>query len=188
MLESFWRAVAWIVTRRRVTDYLILRAMRTPYFPITSRDGTDVYMDRWWLFNAYGKDADGNAGPPRWTWLPSIRIHHIMRPDDAPHMHDHPWNARTIVLQGHYLEERPLVRDHVFAPGAIGIRSPLVGEPRLTYLRETGYTGRVLFGSYHHISNVSNGGVFTLWFTWRYRGTWGFLVNGRKVPWREYLQ
>jgi hypothetical protein len=29
--------------------------------------------------------------------------------------------------------------------------------------------------------------VWTLFITWRYQGTWGFDVDGSKVPWREYL-
>jgi hypothetical protein len=32
-----------------------------------------------------------------------------------------------------------------------------------------------------------DGGATTLFITGKYRGTWGFLVDGVKVPWREYL-
>ena len=58
---------------------------------------------------------------------------------------------------------------------------------REIYKRTAGYTGRLLFGQYHRISEVSPGGVWTLFITGRKRGTWGFLVNGNKVPWRTYL-
>lgn len=173
MREFVWRIVARIVSRPAVAAWLIERSKRTPYYPITARDDpAEIYMDRWWLFNPYSKDTEGNAGPARWSWLPSIRVHHIMRADDDGHLHDHPWNARTIVLRGWYEEERPLA-------GELDIR--------VEHVRTRGYTGRVLFESYHRISEVSAGGVFTLWFTWRYRGTWGFLVDGKKVPHREYL-
>lgn len=179
-----WGAVAALVSRPTVAAWLIERSKRTPYYPITSQDGTETYMDRWWLFNPYTKDAEGNAGPARWPWLPSIRVHHILRADDDGHMHDHPWNARTIVLRGWYKEERPY--------SALGHNDGLrsyPGElwPRELHMRDTGYTGRVLFGQYHRISEVSPGGVTTLWFTWRYRGTWGFLVDGQKIPYRKYL-
>lgn len=159
MRELLWGAIASIVSRPRVANWLIRRAQRTPYYPIASRDGADVYMDRWWLLNPYSEQV-----PARWP-LPSIRIHHIMRPDNAPHQHDHPWNARTVILRGWYHE----VRQDRF------------------YVRAQGYTGRLLFGEYHHISEVSPGGVWTLFFTWRKRGTWGFNVDGVKVPWRTYL-
>ena len=190
MRELIWRAIAAIVSRPAVASWLIERSKRTPYYPIKSRDGTELYMDRWWLFNPYSKDAEGNAGPPRWSWLPSVRVHHICVPDDDGHLHDHPWNARTILLRGWYCEERPL------QPGDRALRAAesyvLHGkapafEARSMFRRKLGYTGRVLFGQYHRISEVSPGGVYTLWFTWRYRGTWGFLVDGKKIPWRDYL-
>lgn len=189
MRELIWRAVARIVTIPAVTDWLIARARRTPYTAITSRDGTDVYMVRLWLFNPYGKDANGDPGPARWGWLPSIRVHHIRRRDDDGRKHDHPWNARTIVLRGAYEEERfsegwtdVYKRQHFLSnnPG---------GEFAITetQFRPRGYTGRLLFGEYHRISWVPKEGVWTLFFTWKKRGTWGFDVEGVKVPWRKYL-
>jgi hypothetical protein len=174
MREFLWRLIARFVSQPRVADWLIERSKRTPYAPIKARDGSEVYMHRGWLFNPYGKDANDRATPPRWGWLPSIRVHHILRADDDAHLHDHPWNARTIVLHGWYVEERPA--------------SPLDDSfERDEYPRQRGYTGRVLFAQYHRISEVPAGGVFTLWFTWRYRGTWGFLVDGKKVDYRTYL-
>lgn len=178
-----WQRLASIASRTDVTWWLIRRAQRTPYTPIMSRDGRDIYMQRWWLFNPYGKDAKGEPTPARFPWLPSIRIHHILRPDNDRHMHDHPWNARTIVLSGWYVEERPFENNE---PGSIAFHST-EGDIRLCYRRDRGYTGRLLFGQYHLISQVAPGGVFTLFITWRKRGTWGFQVNGKKVPWREYL-
>lgn len=173
--ELLWRAVANIVSRPGIRAWLVLRSMRTPYYNITSADGSDVYMYRYWLFNPYGKDAAGELTPPRWTWLPSVRIHWIMRPDQDRDLHDHPWNARTIVLKGWYAEERP-------------IASPVPGmSATVLSQRDAGYTGRLLFEQYHRIAAVSPGGVMTMFFTWRKRGTWGFLVDGKKVPWREYL-
>lgn len=186
MREIVWRIIARIVSRPAVADWIIKRAQRTPYTHITSRGGEDVYMWRWWLFNAYGRDDRGDPNAPRWTWLPSIRVHHICRADNDKHLHDHPWNARTIVLRGNYIEERP-GRTGAMARGAF---AQLIGhylETRDAFNRQRGYSGRVLYGQYHRISAVPPEGVYTLWFTWRYRGTWGFDVNGVKVPWREYL-
>jgi len=149
----------------RAVDWLIQRAHRTPYYPITSMDGTEIYMWRGWLFNPYGKDGDGDVTPPRWAWLPSIRVHHIRRADQDRHEHDHPWNARTFILRGWYIEQRG---------GA-------------EHMRAAGYTGRLMFGEYHRIAEVCPAGVWTLFVTGRKRGGWGFWVDGRKVGWREYL-
>lgn len=168
----FWRLVAFIVSRGPLANWLIARAKRTPYSHITSRDGSEVYMERYWLFNPYRKRPDCGAAPARWSWLPSIRLHWIRAADSASHMHDHPWNARTIVLRGFYWEQK------FAAPGT---------EVRTVHTRKRGYTGRILFGEYHHISTVSICGVWTMFFTWDYRGTWGFWRDGAKVPYREYL-
>lgn len=186
----FWVWIASIVSTPRVADWLIERSKRTPYFPITARgDETEIYMHRWWLFNAYRKDANDNTTPGRWQWLgfPSIRVHHIMRADDDGHLHDHPWNARTILLRGWYREERPLSDGSQIPDNCTGIVRSHYDDSRMLFTRTTGYTGSVQFEQYHRISQVSNGGVYTLWFTWRYRGTWGFLVDGVKVPYRKYL-
>lgn len=188
MRELIWRAIARIVSRPNVAAWLIARSKRTPYYPITSRDGTELYMDRHWLFNPYSKDAEGNAGPARWSWLPSVRVHHILRADDDEHLHDHPWPARTIVLRNWYREERPLLDGEAIPENCTKlIRSAYEKNGRMEFTRTTGYTGPVQHGSYHRIAEVSPGGVYTLWFTWTYEGTWGFLVDGKKVPWREYL-
>lgn len=189
MRNFLWQVLAWLVSRPRIADWLIQRSKRTPYSPILSRDEREVYMGRWWLFNAYSKDEAGNAGPARWSWLPSVRVHHILRADDDEHLHDHPWNARTIVLRHWYYEERPYghVQDAI-DDGAFAVTRRHYDEVRGKHARRTGYTGRVLFNSYHRICTLPAEGVYTLWFTWKYRDTWGFLVEGRKVPWREYLK
>lgn len=164
--ENFWRIVAWIVTREPVFKWLKRRSARTPYSPIWSRDGRQVYMHRYWLFNPYPGKGDERK---RWgDWLPSVRLHHIVHRDDDEHLHDHPWDARTIILRGYYVEQ---MDDDGFVAA----------------YREEGYTGPVKFGQYHRIGHVSDGGAWTLFITWRYMGTWGFRVNGEKVPYKVYL-
>ena len=143
-----------LLARPAVAQWLWRRAQRTPYLHLAG------YMERWWLFNGYDQ-------PHYRAWLPSIRMHHILRADNERHLHDHPWNARTFILKGNYLEER---QDGVFV------------------LRVPGDTATLKFGEYHRIASVSTGGVWTLFVTWRKQGTWGFLVDGQKVPHREYLQ
>lgn len=195
-----WRLAAWLATRKSVMVWLMRRAFRTPYSHITSADGSDVYMRRFWLFNPYvsedGARASGSDAAPRRSWwremLPSVRLHHIMREDRDRHLHSHPWNARTILLKGWYEEERyedesPLGRAKremlAAAPHGKHFGS---GRTRLE-TRIAGYTGRLLFGQYHRITQVPRDGVWTLFITWRKRGSWGFDVDGREVPWREYL-
>lgn len=169
LAELAWRAAAFVLSRRAIAYYLIRRAQRTPYFHLPG------YMERWWLFNAYDSNPDLPAeqrrAAMRFPRLPSVRVHHILRKDLAEHPHDHPWDARTIILDGWYVERRHRAGSPFRSPRRVMAR---------------GATARIAHGSYHHIEAVSDAGVWTLFLTWDYRGTWGFLVDGQKVPWREY--
>ena len=162
--------VARFLARPAVTDWLIRRAKRTPYTHIVSPENGKLYMERYWLFNPYAPESSGDG-----NWFPiSIRLHHIVRPDQDRHLHDHPWNARTVILAGGYTEVRPI--------------NPTSEYPYDTeyHHRSAGYTGRLRFGEYHRIIDVEPG-TWTLFITGRKRGTWGFMVDGHKVPWRQYL-
>jgi hypothetical protein len=88
-----------------------------------------------------------------------------MTPDNDRHLHDHPWNAQTIILDGWYTERRQFSN----------------------HTRIEGDTAPLRFGEYHQITDVSRTGATTLFITGKYRGTWGFLVDGIKIRYREYL-
>lgn len=175
MIERlFWRPLARFLTRPAVADRLINYAMRTPYSHLPSNDDPS-YMARYWVFNPY----DRVTNVARWAPLIpfSIRVHHIKRADNERHLHDHPWNARTIILWGWYIEEREAYRVRQGRCSIINLHT-----------RRPGDTARLGFEEYHRICEVSPGGVWTLFISWRWRGVWGFLVDGVKVPWREYLK
>jgi hypothetical protein len=161
--ETLWRVFAWFVSRPRWASWLIRRAQRTPFTHIVGKDGSP-YMSRWWLFNPFPEKGATPTFLQRWCPI-SVRVHHIHRADADPHQHDHPWNFRTIVLRGWYAERR--------------------GEQ--WFVRSTGDTATLRFGEYHRIALVPPGGATTLFITGRYRGRWGFLVNGSKVSYRTYL-
>lgn len=162
---NLYRPLArFLAAHPRITSWLLNRAVRTPYTHILAPDGQEVYMSRWWLFNPY----DQATRKAKYPWIPfSIRFHHIMQPDSDRHLHDHPWDAQTMVIRGWYLEERE-------------------GSRKLI-MRNAGDTASLKFGEFHRIHYVGDGGVLTLFVTFKYGGTWGFKVNGKKVPWREYL-
>ena len=156
-----WKLIAKLALR--FEDNLYARCFCLPYYPIPG------YMDRFWVFNPYLHNYEPTEAVKRmwrFSWLPNVRIHHILRADNADHLHDHPWNARTIILRGWYRELR---------------------EDGSRVTRRRGDTARILFGQFHHVEEVSEGGVWTLFFTWPYLGTWGFKVNGEKVPYQKYL-
>mgnify|MGYP007112222911 CR=1 FL=1 len=160
--ELAWRIAAYLIAC--IAPLLIVIAKRRPYSHLSG------YMLRYWLFNPY-QHADGTYVKQGWLGkhLPSIRVHCILREDTDRNLHDHPWDARTVILRGAYFEQT------------------LTGSD----WRLPGHTRAIRFGEFHRISFVDpedgDPGVFTLFFTWKYMGTWGFLVDGVKVDWRTYL-
>lgn len=157
-----YKLLAKLFSQPKVFNYLLNRAKKTPYSHIYGVDDKELYMERYWLFNAYPE----SGGKRKFDWFPfAVRIHKIVKEDNDRHLHDHPWNARTFILKGWYNEER---KD-------------------CFYRRCKGDTSRLNFGEYHRITEVCEEGVYTLFITGKYRGTWGFLVDEIKVNYKKYL-
>lgn len=177
----FWYLLAKFLAQPRIVNWLINRAMQTPYTHIKSQNCDTVYMYRFWLFNAYRstveKDELVRAGKKiPWEFPISIRLHRIMRPDNDRDLHDHPWHARTIILRGWYKEIREYNSFKEYAPYG------------WLFNREAGQTATLKFNEYHRIVEVPWDGVWTLFITYKYRGIWGFKVNGVKVDHDKYFQ
>jgi len=190
-MNLFWKIIAWIVARPRIANWLIQRAMKTPYQHILSPDHSEVYMYRFWLFNGYltqaQKDrykAEGKKLP--WRFPYSIRLHRIMVPDLARHKHDHPSRSRSIILKGWYDEERL-----EYQPPCAGMDWSMLPEAYHTfgYHRAQGSTAVLELGEFHNITRVPDGGVWTMFITGpRAKEDWGYLVDGKKVSFREYVR
>lgn len=159
--------LAWFFSLYPIREWLIRKAMKRPYTNIGSADGKDIYMYRYWLFNPYPAPGEYEKRGI-WNYLPSVRLHRIMREDRDRDLHDHPWNARTFILEGFYIEERE-------------------GDGYACRDRLAGTTDTLKYREYHRIGYVSPGGVWTMFITGRKRGSWGFKVNGEHVPYRTYL-
>lgn len=167
-----WKLIAWILSRKPVATAIINHALRTPYFHLPSNEDPS-YMERYWVFNPYQR-ANNQQAESKYKWFPwNIRVHWIKRADRELHLHDHPWHARTIILKGGYVEERLL-------PFHLGAGSE-------QFIRTRGDTATIGYEQYHRITNVTDGGTWTLFISSKYQGIWGFLVDGVKVPFKEYL-
>lgn len=191
-----WPRLARFLARPRVADWLIRRAMRHTYSHLVSTpdggskvvgdgyqllQGESFYMRRWWLFNPYSREDNipvlrFTFGWGRWkkvlVFPISIRVHHIMREDRECHMHSHPWNARSVILKGHYLEERECSQ------------SP---SGKQLYLRRPGATVPLRCEDYHRICEVGPTGTWTLFISGPWRQVWCFKVEDIHIPWRDYL-
>ena len=167
MKDTAWRLIARMLAASPAPLRFLQRlGERTPYFDIHGTDNS-TYMRRWWVMPKWCLRFDPKCGAlmPK-PWLPfSIRLHHIVRPDADRHLHDHPFNFRSILLQGWYVELRP-----------DGGRTITAGE-----------TYRAPATRWHRISQLSEGGVWSLFIMGRRVNDWGFLVDGHKVPWQQYL-
>lgn len=143
-------SIARFLARPKVAAAVIRFSMRHPFIHIGD------YMERYWIV-------------PFTRWLPfSIRVHHILRPDGDLDLHDHPWNWRTIIMRGWYIEE------------------DVFGDRRA---RVAGDTTRRSAETFHRITAVSEGGVWTLFIMGRKSNRWGFMTGSppRKVYYRDYL-
>ena len=165
LADRFWLALARLLAAcPRLRAALMRHAMRHPYLHIHNTQGSR-YMGRWWLLR--GRPAEEDC--PWWLrWCPvAARIHHIQRPDDDRHLHDHPVDFRTLILEGEYDEE------------------DIFGQVRTLRAGES-YPSRA--ERFHRITRVSVPfGVWTLFVIGPRRNTWGFLVDGHKIASHTYL-
>ena len=121
----------------------------------------DIYIARFFLHHV---ETDPDTG--KLLSANSAFLHRIVRPDDGRDLHNHPWDFSTKILSGGYLEEFDGIAPHrVFA-----------GEYRSRW-----------HSTFHRIAAVDPE-TWTLVTTGPRINDWGFLVDGRFVPWREYLK
>lgn len=160
-----WQLLARFLARPAVADWLIRRAMRTPYLHLRIGHAGEIspvpnecwlypneywYMRRFWLLR---------LGPLQ------IRLHNILAEDPGRDPHDHPWPFRSVILRGWYLEQR-------------GTRHAR---------REAGQSYRLGRGEFHRIVQVADDGAWTLFITWGARRGWGFKrADGSVTPHGEY--
>lgn len=177
-----------IVTIPAVRDRLYRIAMADPDSTIFSPDRKIVYMERGWLFNRI------DNGRRKYPWIPlSLRVHHIRQPDHDRHLHDHPWRARTWIMRGGYDEVRREELDFT-AKQAARREVPLPKQYYdsdqdfigVVYERREGDTSTLGVDQYHKILALAPGGAVTLFAFGTWRADWGFIVEGEKVPRREY--
>lgn len=171
--------LAMVLADRRVWSWLLSQAIHTPYLHI------DDYMLRWWLVPYQNEAAGPGCGMLDWRKRPiarliqklgfAVRIHLILRPDRGDAGHSHPWNARTFIMSGSYIEDRY----YTGSDGRQYVRQ---------FMRTAGDTAALRYDEFHRISWVSGSGVLTLFVTGQKQGTWYFLrPNGERVHYVDWL-
>lgn len=104
----------------------------------------------------------------RWELLKtpwfSIWIHGIYAADEDLHLHNHPWDFKSIVLKGSYIEKT----DKGFICQSIGKFNSRNGE------------------DFHKIFQLLSPVVYTLFIVSPVKREWGYKVDGKFVQHEEY--
>lgn len=116
------------------------------------------YLSRW-LLRAH---ADGRH----------VYIHFFHQSDAVAETHDHPWDGRSLILAGGYVEHRltrhGTIDSNVFLPGDVN---------------------ELEAGTFHRIELLEAAGCWTIFETSAKKKTWHFRdsATGALTPWRKAL-
>jgi hypothetical protein len=107
----------------------------------------------------------------------NVFLHNIVRPDEDPDPHDHPWSFTSVVLRGGYTEQRFVAlgtskTDYKFWGFFETRNAPSIG------FRDARTIHQIVF---------VKPGTWTLVFTGPVKREWGFWTEGGWKFWREYL-
>lgn len=167
MIKWFWKLIGELAFSERGFRWLVSRGIENPYSHIIHSN--KVYMFRYWILGR-------NITSVR------IRLHRIMKPDTARDMHSHPFNFRTIILRGWYVQELP-GRYWPSQKNDVRVVKMSAGDQARARYREGGPTS-----DFHRITQVSPGGCWTLFIMWGgKRHDWGFMTRKGYVPAADYV-
>lgn len=165
-------------------------AASLPLRTITRDDG-QPYLLRWYLCGEVGglKYFEDGQREPRWwqkalRWLPCIYVHRFVSSDLDPELHNHPWEAVSLIVSGGYVEERRLESRNLFE---------IVGGARVTskIVTRTFAPGAVnyLFADTFHRVTLVESDCWTLIKLGKKVQSWGFWcpLTERFLPWREHV-
>jgi hypothetical protein len=134
------------------------------------------FFDRLLRRQDFRVDGEPVARMVKWTLISnrlfSIFLHKFNGPDWTQDPHDHPTDFLSIGLLGSYVET---VYD---------------SEGRELYQRAWRAPWMRTFPAthIHRTSAVGKKGAFTMCVASRWKHDWGFVIEGKLTPWRDYLR
>ncbi|MHB8407858.1 MAG: hypothetical protein ACYDHY_07045 [Acidiferrobacterales bacterium] len=132
-----------------------------------------VYLRRWFI-------SQGPKG--------SVYLHRILRSDDDPDPHDHPWDFKTFIIKGGYDDVQ-----YTFAEKVVHELegTTTIHPARRFYLgKERVRPGQFLFRPAEHCHQVklrNDKPAWTLVFLGLKRRDWCFVTAAGPVLWKQYL-
>ncbi len=144
------------------------------YQTINARTERDLYLLRFWLTKPEGGD-DG-----KFESGDSLLLHYFARADDDAALHDHPWEFRTLILSGGYVEHLP----------PTSWSDLCIDGPEWDQRCELRMTGDMIVRKsldLHCVGRIAPN-TWTMVRTGPRERDWGFHPPGKPwVNWREYL-
>lgn len=168
---------------------------------VITRDDGDPYLERYYLAG----DPSGLKYFPeseRWlcwwqrplTWLPCIYLHRFVASDADEELHNHPWQAASLIVAGGYVEER---REPPGAEGGelqywgsdviSGIRVPNAWKVVARTFRP--WTVNYLHANTYHRVRLLGDDCWSIIKIGEKVQSWGFWspASGEFVHWRQHL-
>lgn len=108
-------------------------------------------------------------------------LHCFHQPDPDRDLHNHPWRATSTILWGGYEEVQIALTE--LDPDGVRV-TPRSQE--LHHIRRPGDEYELFPDTYHSITRLMTPRVWTLFAHGPKERSWGFLIDGRHVPHREY--
>lgn len=126
--------------------------------------GGKPYLTRWPLL---GGDGCRRAPWPLSLSPCNVFLHNIQA-SDIPAHHNHPWDGKSLILWGSYVDER-LIRTHV-------------GDFLIARYYSRGDVNEIDAQAFHSLKLTSKS-CWTLFWTGKKHGRgWGFMVHGKFIP------
>lgn len=171
-----WSLMQWLgvgddrAMDRILTDFDEVRASATPKVGPDDIPGPDGYEE-------FVVNGGFPGGPYLTQWKlgaqpdgSKLRVHRIHRSDEDEEFHDHPWNFRSLILHGSYVEftpDRPDNEGTVYQPGDWNVK-------RATDL--------------HRLAVIGPAPVITLMWRGPRVRRWGFQKRGGEwLPYEDFL-
>lgn len=129
----------------------------------------ELYLSRWYLFGDTATVKYVKVRP-RLAWLPfTVYLHCFHRSDADPDLHNHPWNAWSLILKGRYREKYR------------------AGQSIKERLRRRFSFARISHDHFHRVE-ILTPKVWTLFVVGKFVKDWGFWdrTTNKVIPWQEY--
>lgn len=116
------------------------------------------------------------------TNLFSIYIHKINKADEDYHLHSHPWNFKSFIFKGAYIEESLTVNYKGVTSFEFHTKKPFIFSS-MSKFNDENYFAKKCF---HKIKYILNGPVYSLFFAYGKKERWKYFVDGKIWDFEHY--